>query len=65
LAKLKIMDYSLLIGLHTLSETEINENDGQFLFYKDFNGFQSSYEDDSAGPEVYYLGTLIKYFIYY
>lgn len=55
------MDYSLLIGLHTLSESELNESkfasDGQFLFYNDFNGFQSSFEDNSAGPEVYYLGT--------
>lgn len=57
MAKLKIMDYSLLIGLHTLSESDANVlNDGQFLFYKDFNGFQSSYEDNSSGPEVYYLG---------
>lgn len=62
MAKLKIMDYSLLIGLHTLTEPEIIESrrmadkKGEFEFYKDFNGFQSSYEDNSAGPEVYYLG---------
>lgn len=55
------MDYSLLIGLHTLSNSsesdETSNFDGQFLFYKDFDGFQSSYEDNSPGPEVYYLGT--------
>lgn len=53
------MDYSLLIGLHTLSDSdEPCDFDGQFLFYKDYNGFQSSYEDNSSGPEVYYLGKL-------
>ena len=62
------MDYSLLIGLHTLQPDEIKINNGidedatnpnQFLFYKDFNGgFQSSFEDNSSGPEVYYLGRI-------
>ena len=68
------MDYSLLIGLHNLTEPEITESRrrqviaderGEFEFYKDFGGFQSSYEDNSAGPEVYYLGKIslnsIKY----
>lgn len=56
------MDYSLLIGLHTLPETLRNSNDKasrsecEFLFYKDFNGFRSSFEDNTSGPEVYYLG---------
>ena len=62
MAKLKIMDYSLLIGLHTLPESEeplSNSVDGQFLFYKDFSGYQSSFEDNSSGPEVYYLGMFV------
>lgn len=53
------MDYSLLIGLHTLPEAErLNqpESSGDFMFYRDFKGFQSSFEDNSNGPEVYYLG---------
>lgn len=62
------MDYSLLIGLHTLSASSESDEpsnfDGQFLFYKDFDGFQSSYEDDSPGPEVYYLGTNRDVLIY-
>ena len=63
LAKLKIMDYSLLIGLHTLPEAERHSQkqfSDDFLFYRDFKGFQSSFEDNSNGPEVYYLGTLEK-----
>lgn len=67
------MDYSLLIGLHTLSDEEFEEsrkktaidhdiNNNGFLFYKDFNGFQSSFEDGSSGPEVYYLGKQVDYY---
>lgn len=57
------MDYSLLIGLHTLPKTPEDPVDlnlrrfsGNFMFYKDFNGYQSSFKDNSNGPEVYYLG---------
>lgn len=53
------MDYSLLIGLHTLPESERHDkkqSDDDFMFYRDFKGFQSSFEDGSNGPEVYYLG---------
>lgn len=59
------MDYSLLIGLHTLpdadkllKDTSGSGSSGEFLFYRDFKGFQSSFEDNSDGPEVYYLGKL-------
>lgn len=66
LAKLKIMDYSLLIGLHTLpdadklilKDTSESGSNGEFLFYRDFKGFQASFEDNSDGPEVYYLGKM-------
>lgn len=61
------MDYSLLIGLHTLEADEFDDETldrdpvtctDQFMFYRDFNGgFQSSFEDNRNGPEVYYLGT--------
>jgi hypothetical protein len=55
------MDYSLLIGLHTLTEMdevsdETNDEGDDYTFYRDFKGFQSSFEDGSRGPEVYYLG---------
>lgn len=55
------MDYSLLIGLHTLPDHQQQDNnfpnnEYPFLFYKDFNGFRSSFDDNSDGPEVYYLG---------
>ena len=59
LAKLKIMDYSLLIGLHTLPESDrsqLSPPSHLFEFYKDFDGFRSSFADNSNGPEVYYLG---------
>lgn len=62
MAKLKIMDYSLLVGLHNLSDKEQASGDlsksknSEFIFYRDFEGFQSSFQDNSRGPEVYYLG---------
>lgn len=57
------MDYSLLIGLHNLSSppTESqphNQLMNDYIFYRDCNGgYQATFEDNSPGPEVYYLGT--------
>lgn len=55
------MDYSLLIGLRDCCRDDddllsvVNGNI-PFTFYKDFEGFRSSYQDNSPGPEIYYLG---------
>jgi hypothetical protein len=54
------MDYSLLIGLHGLTDgpvVDATDYDSDFVFYRDFNGLQASFEDNSTGPEIYYLGT--------
>ena len=73
MTKLKIMDYSLLVGLHNLSDKEQASGDlsksknSEFIFYRDFGGYQSSFEDNSRGPEVYYLGidsVCVRLFIY-
>lgn len=67
------MDYSLLIGLHALAKDDDTDDTSdtidtsdQFIFYKDFDGgFQSSFEDNTNGPEVYYLGTWCKQWRYH
>ena len=60
LAKSNIMDYSLLIGLRdcALNDDSWTGTDDRipFTFYKDFEGFRSSFQDNSPGPEIYYLG---------
>lgn len=59
------MDYSLLVGLHTLSSAQdTSANDGVPMeramcsFYQDSGGFRATFEDNSPANEVYYLGVI-------
>jgi hypothetical protein len=61
LARLRIMDYSLLIGLHQVPEGgECGDPNAaeSCAFYSDAGGFRSSFATNTPGPEIYYLGII-------